>query len=175
MTGSIAPMPPVTVRAMRPGDVPEAAAIHVAAFNETGQGSLERAMSDVKDELGRSWARVRVACRGEQVVGVTVVWVVTDVVDVLDVATHPDHRRQGIGRALVDDLVVLARERHARRIALEVRRSNAAAIALYRQAGFAAVRVRARYYRDDEDAVEMALELDAQTGEILRRPDEVDA
>jgi ribosomal protein S18 acetylase RimI-like enzyme len=45
---------------------------------------------------------------------------------------------------------------------LEVRRSNVAAIALYLEAGFAAVGIRERYYANDEDAVEMALTLDGQ-------------
>ena len=44
-------------------------------------------------------------------------------------------------------------------VLLEVRRSNAAAIALYRALGFFAMGVRARYYPDDEDAVEMVLAL----------------
>jgi len=43
---------------------------------------------------------------------------------------------------------------------LEVRRSNAPAIALYEHAGFRTVHVRARYYDDDdEDALVMLREL----------------
>ena len=49
-------------------------------------------------------------------------------------------------------------------VLLEVRRSNAPAIALYRALGFFAMGVRARYYPDDEDAVEMVLALDLETG-----------
>jgi ribosomal-protein-alanine N-acetyltransferase len=163
-----------TVRPLGPGDVPEAAAIHAAAFHEPGPDPLERAMSALRDELGRPWARVRVACVGERVIGMAVVWVVSDTVDILDLASHPDHRRQGVGRALLEDAIALAREHGACSIMLEVRRTNVAAIALYRQAGFAAIGVRKRYYRDDEDAVQMALVLDARTGDVVRRPDEVD-
>jgi ribosomal-protein-alanine N-acetyltransferase len=54
-----------------------------------------------------------------------------------------------------------------------VRRSNAAAIALYRSVGFFAMGVRAKYYPDDEDAVEMVLLLDPATGAVVAHDDEV--
>jgi len=60
-----------------------------------------------------------------------------------------------------------------KQVLLEVRRSNDAAIALYRTMDFFATRVRARYYPDDEDAVEMLLLLDPRTGEVLPHDDEV--
>jgi hypothetical protein len=40
--------------------------------------------------------------------------------------------------------------------------------------GFHATRVRARYYADDEDAVEMALQLNPKTGEVVLRDDEAE-
>jgi ribosomal-protein-alanine N-acetyltransferase len=58
-------------------------------------------------------------------------------------------------------------------VLLEVRRSNGAAIALYRRVGFFAMGVRARYYPDDEDAVEMVLMLDPETGAVVAHGDEV--
>ncbi len=61
----------------------------------------------------------------------------------------------------------MARAHHVVHMYLEVRRSNVAALALYRDAGFVAVGVRARYYADDEDAIEMALTLDAGTGDVV--------
>jgi ribosomal-protein-alanine N-acetyltransferase len=145
------------LRAMTAGDVAEVAAIHVTAFRETDEGALERAIANLREELARPWARVWVACSGEQVIGAFVAWVVADEVHVLDVATHPDHRRRGVGRALVKEVLALAERERAVHVYLEVRRSNVAAIALYRGAGFAAVGIRERYYANDEDAVEMAL------------------
>jgi ribosomal-protein-alanine N-acetyltransferase len=147
---------------MRPLDIPEVAGIHVASFRETGILALARATASLHEELGRPWSRVSVACVGERVVGALVAWVVADEVHLHDVATHLDHRRKGIARALVNELITLARRESARHVYLEVRRSNAAAIALYRSAGFVATGVREKYYADDEDAVEMALALDAE-------------
>ena len=58
-------------------------------------------------------------------------------------------------------------------VLLEVRRSNDPAIGLYRKHGFSVFGVRKKYYADnDEDAIEMALSLDPETGAIQPRPDE---
>ena len=100
-------------------------------------------------------------------------WHVADELHIINVATRPDRRRRGIGRALMEAVVGYAREERMRHVLLEVRRSNEAAIALYRSVGFFAMGVRARYYPDDEDAVEMVLMLDPETGGVLPHDDEV--
>jgi ribosomal-protein-alanine N-acetyltransferase len=99
-------------------------------------------------------------------------WHVADELHVLDVATHPELRRRGYGRALMQQSLAYAKENHIRHLLLEVRRSNVPAIRLYRDCGFFAMGIRKRYYPDDEDAVEMALVLD-ERGEVDKRRDEV--
>ena len=59
-------------------------------------------------------------------------WHVADELHVLNVATREDRRRRGLGRALMDHVVAYAREHALKHVLLEVRRSNAPAIALYR-------------------------------------------
>ena len=107
------------------------------------------------------------------VVAFVVAWQVVDELHLLNVATRIDQRRRGIARALLGAVVAHARPARIRHVLLEVRRSNVAAIALYRAVGFFAMGVRARYYPDDEDAVEMVLAFDVDTGEIVARSDEV--
>jgi ribosomal-protein-alanine N-acetyltransferase len=86
---------------------------------------------------------------------------VHDEIHVLNVGTAPEARRQGVGRALMEEAVARGRGRGARLSTLEVRRSNAPAIALYRSLGYLAVGVRPRYYaEEDEDAIVMTLEFD---------------
>ncbi len=63
---------------------------------------------------------------------------------VLGMGVTASHRRQGIGRALLDALLVESRGLGVTRLELEVFRSNAAAIALYQQAGFELEGTRAR-------------------------------
>ena len=54
---------------------------------------------------------------------------------------------KGIGRALMETLLQFAEENHLRLVTLEVRASNAGAIALYEQLGFVQVGFRPGYYQ----------------------------
>ena len=72
----------------------------------------------------------------------------------------PESNPRGIGRGLVSDLRREGEQSGARVVLLEVRESNAPAIALYGALGFEELDRRARYYSDtDEDAVVMRLQL----------------
>jgi ribosomal-protein-alanine N-acetyltransferase len=156
---------PVRIDAMKPGDLAAVAAI---------EGPTRMDEAQLKDELARTWARLWVAREeDEAVVAFLVSWHVADELHVLNVATRADRRRRGIGRALMDVVLAYAQTQRVRHVLLEVRRSNGAAIALYRRVGFFAMGVRARYYPDDEDAVEMVLMLDPETGSVVAHDDEV--
>lgn len=73
-----------------------------------------------------------------------------------NVAVHPDARRQGIGDTLIDALAAKAAELELAFLTLEVRESNAPAIALYAKHGFHPVGKRKNYYdAPKEDAVLM--------------------
>jgi ribosomal-protein-alanine N-acetyltransferase len=73
---------------------------------------------------------------------------------VMNIAVEPNHRRQGVARGLLDAL--LDKGGREANYTLEVRVSNAAAIALYEAYDFRAVGTRRRYYADNgEDAIIM--------------------
>ena len=75
---------------------------------------------------------------------------------ITNVAVHPEARRQGLGRRVTEALICDAEERGLEQIALEVRASNAAAIALYESLGFAVAGRRKNFYRRPaEDALVM--------------------
>ena len=110
-------------------------------------------------ELSREHAHLIVA-RAPAVIGFCNFWLVAGELHVLAIATHPDRRRAGIGKLLLDRAIADARAAGCALATLEVRRGNDAAIALYERCGFATVHVRARYYADnDEDALVMTSEL----------------
>jgi ribosomal protein S18 acetylase RimI-like enzyme len=112
------------------------------------------------DELTRSWARVYVvddAARG--VVAYVTVWRVADEVEVIQVATRPDARREGHARALLARAFEEAQRDGAVRALLEVRPLNVSAVTLYRAMGFVELSRRARYYDDGEDVLVMELRL----------------
>lgn len=73
--------------------------------------------------------------------------------ELIDVAVAPAARRQGLGRRLLDAVVVRAVAAGATRLLLEVRRDNTPARMLYESAGFAVCGERHRYYADGQDAV----------------------
>lgn len=85
---------------------------------------------------------------------------------VLNLSVVPDARRQGLGRVLLMRFVDDALRGGADQMFLEVRVSNAPAIALYRSEGFAPVARRHHYYPATgrsriEDAIVMRRKLSA--------------
>jgi ribosomal-protein-alanine N-acetyltransferase len=75
---------------------------------------------------------------------------------VMNVATDPDHRGRGIATMLLERLFELTADDARRGYTLEVRVSNATAIALYERLGFESRGVRRGYYTDNrEDALIM--------------------
>jgi [ribosomal protein S18]-alanine N-acetyltransferase len=111
-------------------------------------------------ELARSYALLWVARSGARVLGFLLAWRAADELHLTDLGVSEAFRRRGVARLLVGELRAEAARGDARVIFLEVRASNAAALALYTSAGFVELDRRARYYADNgEDAVVMQLEL----------------
>jgi len=81
-------------------------------------------------------------------------------IQINNVAVRPEHRRLGMGRALVEAAVAHGRREGARMAVLEVRRSNVGAQALYFRLGFRQVGQRPRYYEHpEEDALVLAADV----------------
>ena len=89
--------------------------------------------------------------------GYAVLSVILDEGNLDNIAVAPGARRRGVADALLDVLTGFGRENLAA-LMLEVRASNAPAIALYEKHGFAAVGRRKNYYdAPREDAILMTL------------------
>lgn len=94
--------------------------------------------------------------------GYAILMPVVDEAELLTIGVAAAQQRKGLGRALLLEMLEVARAKNMRRVLLEVRPSNLAAIALYRSAGFSEIGVRRAYYQDangSEDALVMACEL----------------
>lgn len=75
---------------------------------------------------------------------------------ITNVAIFPQHRGNGIAKALMGGLIQAGREKNLSFISLEVRKSNTAAISLYKKLGFAEVGQRKAFYLNPkEDALIM--------------------
>jgi [ribosomal protein S18]-alanine N-acetyltransferase len=84
---------------------------------------------------------------------------------VMNIAVDPEHRARGIATMLLDRLFELTVDDARRGYTLEVRVSNATAIALYERLGFESRGVRRGYYTDNrEDALIMWKDPVARSG-----------
>ncbi len=78
---------------------------------------------------------------------------------IVSLAVMPDHRRKGIGQALVVKAMEGMRLYNAKHCFLEVRVTNMPAINLYKKLGFKIIRTIHGYYSDGEDAYLMSREI----------------
>ena len=79
---------------------------------------------------------------------------------ITNIATHPDYRRQGYGKAIVESLIKHAKNNRLASISLEVRVSNKAAIDLYTSLGFKSEGKRKDFYTSPrEDALVMVYQV----------------
>ena len=114
----------------------------------------------MKSELAREGGCFLVLEDGPgEIVGLAIGFAVADSSEILDVAVHPDRRRQGLGALLVGALERAAQAQGALESFLEVRSDNKPAIALYSGLGYAPVGLRRRYYPDGQDAIVMGRSL----------------
>ncbi len=151
------------IRKMRPDDLEEVMVIEREAFRHPWSLELFRR------ELEHDWSTILVGVEpltsapgkgSERIVAFLIFWLVHDEVHILNVAVAPEHRRKGIARILMAECEKRAHQANAALMTLEVRRSNQAALDLYREFDYRAVGVRPNYYVDEgEDAIVMVKEL----------------
>ena len=102
------------------------------------------------------WARNPVVRQGGEVLAYASLWMTREELKINNIAVRPDQRRRGLGQWLLRRILREARDQGCRVARLEVRPSNAAALALYRRHGFSEIGRCKDYYRQDgEDAVIM--------------------
>ena len=110
--------------------------------------------NSVASELNNPLSLWLVALDGERLAGYVGSQTVMDESDMMNLAVHPDCRKQGTATALIVGLVEELAKRGSRCLTLEVRASNENAISVYRKLGFQEVGRRKNYYRNPrEDAL----------------------
>lgn len=137
-------------------EITEMTAAHVAQVAELEKLCFSTPWSaqSIASELENLLALWLVALDGETVAGYVGSQSVCGETDMMNIAVHPDYRRQGIGEALVSALVNGLKDKGSRSLTLEVRDSNAPAGRLYEKLGFSQVGLRKNYYRNPrEDAL----------------------
>ncbi len=98
----------------------------------------------------------------KQVIGFAILSVSTEESHLLNIGLTASKRGQGLGRELLEKMIMAAEVMGSKKILLEVRISNAIAIDLYKAAGFIEIGLRKNYYRmkeGREDAILMSKSL----------------
>ena len=97
-----------------------------------------------------------------KLVGYLVYWVLFEEASLQTIAVDLPSRGLGFAQSMLRHLVVDAVRQGAKRVNLEVRKSNAPALHLYQKLGFTVSQVRKNFYSDGEDAYQMTLYLEGQ-------------
>ena len=144
----------MNIRRMRLEDVPAVVELDKLSFSlPWPERSFRYELTD--NPASRCWV---VELDGK-IVAMLVAWLLVDEAHIATVATHPDHRQQGIAKKLLAHALRYMLNEGAVSSFLEVREGNVAAQEMYRQFGYKVSGRRKRYYKDnDEDAILMALE-----------------
>ena len=113
---------------------------------------------ELKSEFSKVFLAKKEENRRRFVAGYTSFWSVVDEIHIVNLAVHPRYRRNGIGTALISFGLDYYFQRGDKYATLEVRKSNVAALRLYKKLGFEEEGVRYCYYPDNwEDAIIMGI------------------
>lgn len=129
---------------------------HVSAVAELEKVCFQDPWSErsVAGELENPLSLWLVCVDDGEVLGYIGSQTVMDETDMMNVAVHPEHRREGIAQALISELVACLRRKGSHCLTLEVRAGNTSAIQLYQKLEFQQIGRRPNYYRNPkEDAL----------------------
>jgi [ribosomal protein S18]-alanine N-acetyltransferase len=119
-------------------------------------------LENFRSELTKPFARFLVMTDDEtdaEIAGYVVFWVLLEEAQLLNIVVDLPFRGRGMAKEVLRCVVNQAVKGGAKRITLDVRRTNQAAIQLYQSAKFAITQVRKGFYSDGEDAYLMTLDL----------------
>lgn len=109
-----------------------------------------------KEIIDNKQAIYLVALKDDEVIGYAGVWVILDEGHITNIAVHPEFRGIGVASLILDSLIGACKDKSVEHMTLEVRKSNIAAINLYKNFGFIEEGIRKKYYADNgEDALIM--------------------
>lgn len=132
---------------------------------ETGLGWRYRAQS-VRHLIGDPETVTLVARSGEAVAGFGIMKYGDERAHLMLLAVHPDARRRGVARRIVQWLVASAATAGVATIHVELRAGNAGAYALYRELGFEETLRVPGYYAGRETAIRMLRLLRAPSASV---------
>ncbi len=149
---------PTAARPLTAADLPRVAEIERATFADPWS---QRAFEET---IARPGVTAYALDDAGRLAGYALCSLAADEGEILNIAVATEARGRGAGLVLMRAMLAGLRAGGARQVFLEVRRSNEAAIALYRRVGFRDLATRRAYYsRPREDALTMVLDVTQNT------------
>ena len=140
------------IRGLAEEDLPAVLAVEMASQPRPwSKGSFQ-------DELNNPLATVNLLWHGNEVAGYICYHILLDELNILNLVTAFFYRRRGVARLLLDAALADGVRNGVKKVFLEVRKGNQAAISLYRSFGFQYLGCRKGYYTDGDDAIMMVKE-----------------
>lgn len=140
---------PYTIEKMKPIHLSAVLAIEKKSFPQPW--SLSLFMSEFSNRLA-TYLVLRIK---RKIIGYIGYWNLFEEAHITTFAIHPDFRRQGFGKKLIQYVLNSILNQGCHEVFLEVRISNFPAQNLYRSLGFSSIGIRKKYYSDGEDAIIM--------------------
>ncbi len=106
----------------------------------------------IEDSISSSSYINLVAYNDQEAIGYVSVSNVVDEGEVVKIVVAKSYRRNGVGKALILDILSRLKDKNVKSVFLEVRASNTPAKMLYEKTGFQKINQRQKYYGDGEDA-----------------------
>lgn len=135
----------LNVSSLQAGELTDIADIHKASFNKAWD----------EDELNSTIQNKGVHCLTvhdtskpkHMALGFLIYRITAGEAEIITIASYPNHRRKGIARTLMDEMVRVCLTERTNEIFLEVDEQNKPALTLYKAVGFKKVGERKGYYK----------------------------
>lgn len=107
---------------------------------------------NILNDLNNSNFKCLMAIYKEEIIGYISFSHIFDI-EIESIIVKSSYQRQGIGTLLLKYVFNFSKENKINNVFLEVRKSNLAAISLYKKMGFKIISIRKKYYENTEDAL----------------------
>ena len=115
--------------------------------------------SILKDELNSKNSIYFVAKANQNIVGFAGMKIILDEAEIMNIVAKKDFRNQGIGKLLLNRIILEAKNKKLKKLHLEVNENNKIAIHIYESFGFIQDGKRKNYY-NDKNAILMSKNLE---------------
>lgn len=146
-------MKDILIKKMTLSDLNEICDILTSDFDDFWNANI------LETELKNPFSEYFVARINEEIVGFAGVIDTVDQLEITNIVVKKSFRKNGVGNALLLELIRFAKESDKSEITLEVNNTNFVAIKLYEKNGFKNIGIRKKYYNNIDDANIMTLKI----------------